>query len=383
MFDWLFDAFAGLITVIYEVVPSYGLTIVLLTLVVMVLTLPLSVKQTRSMLAMQQIQPEIKRLQQKYKGDRQKLNEEMMELYKRHGYNPLSGCLPMLLPMPILIVLYSVINGLTQTIFAGAVVGATFVGANTTGPAEIAKPEIKGGELVRVANSNQEVLDGAKVKGNVVVDGKIVGRISGVRVENGRLVPSKEGEDVVVRNSEDERVGEITGATIRPGGDFEANPKYISKDSALFDDLNKTPGKMESLGIDLAKAANDDHATAADSLPYWGLLGVMVGTMWYQQRQMMSRRKNQKKDKQQAQQQAVMRFMPIMFGFISFGFAAGVVAYWTVSNIFRIFQQWAMYRYDPKVKSMISEIAHEVEELDEEHRKKPKPKPQQKKKKGR
>src|SRR5437762_1427000 len=86
----------------YDLVPSYGLAIILLTVAVRLVMLPLTIKQTRSMQEMQKLQPEVKRLQAKYKGgDRQKMNEEMMKLYKEHKVNPLGGCLPLLLQLPI------------------------------------------------------------------------------------------------------------------------------------------------------------------------------------------------------------------------------------------------------------------------------------------
>ena len=80
----------------------------------MILLTPLTLKGTRSMIAMQQLQPELKKLQAKYKDDRQKLNEEMMAFYKEHNINPVGGCLPLLLQMPVFIVLYRVLHGLTQ-----------------------------------------------------------------------------------------------------------------------------------------------------------------------------------------------------------------------------------------------------------------------------
>ena len=73
--------------------PDYAAAIALLTLSIMVLLTPLTLKSTKSMLEMQRLQPEVKRLQQQHKGDRQKLNEEMMALYKEHKINPLGGCL--------------------------------------------------------------------------------------------------------------------------------------------------------------------------------------------------------------------------------------------------------------------------------------------------
>lgn len=105
-----FELFAIGLTGFYGLIKSYGIAIILLTLAVRVVLLPLSIKQTRSMREMAVIQPEIKRLQQKYKGDRQKLNEEMMKLYKEHGVNPFGGCLPLLMQFPVLIGLFYVIR---------------------------------------------------------------------------------------------------------------------------------------------------------------------------------------------------------------------------------------------------------------------------------
>jgi YidC/Oxa1 family membrane protein insertase len=105
-----FEVFAAVLAWFYSIIPSYGLAIILLTLSVRVLLLPLSIKQTRSMREMQVIQPEIKRIQKKYKGDRQKMNQEVMALYKEHGVNPLGGCAPLLLQMPVFIALFYVIR---------------------------------------------------------------------------------------------------------------------------------------------------------------------------------------------------------------------------------------------------------------------------------
>ncbi len=105
-----FEIFATVLGWFYAVIPSYGLAIILLTLAVRVLLLPLSIKQTRSMREMQVIQPELKRIQKKHKGDRQKMNQEVMALYKEHGVNPLGGCAPLLLQMPVFIALFYVVR---------------------------------------------------------------------------------------------------------------------------------------------------------------------------------------------------------------------------------------------------------------------------------
>ncbi|MDQ3645320.1 MAG: YidC/Oxa1 family membrane protein insertase [Actinomycetota bacterium] len=105
-----FEIFAAVLTGFFALVKSYGFAIILLTVTVRLLLLPLSIKQTRSMREMQVIQPEVKKIQAKHKGDRQKMNEEMMALYKEHGVNPLGGCLPLLMQFPVLIALFYTIK---------------------------------------------------------------------------------------------------------------------------------------------------------------------------------------------------------------------------------------------------------------------------------
>ena len=115
IFKPLYEALAWMIAFFYALIPNYAIAIALLTVAVMVITAPLTVKSTKSTLAMQRLAPELKKLQQKYKGDRTTLNEEMMKLYKEHNINPAGGCLPLLVQLPVFIVLYGVIRGLTNT----------------------------------------------------------------------------------------------------------------------------------------------------------------------------------------------------------------------------------------------------------------------------
>jgi YidC/Oxa1 family membrane protein insertase len=105
-----FEIFATALAAIFGLVRDYGLSIILLTLLVRLILLPLSIKQTRSMREMQRIQPELRKLQQKHKGDRQKFTEAQMALYKEHGVNPFGGCGPLALQFPVLIALYWVIR---------------------------------------------------------------------------------------------------------------------------------------------------------------------------------------------------------------------------------------------------------------------------------
>ena len=109
---WLIKPFAiavmWLLPRMYDVIPNYGLVIILFALLVKIVTMPLSMKSFKSMNAMRELQPKMEELKQKYKKDPQALQRETMKLYKQHGVNPVSGCLPMLPQMPLFFAMFSV-----------------------------------------------------------------------------------------------------------------------------------------------------------------------------------------------------------------------------------------------------------------------------------
>lgn len=249
---------AAVLAFLYTLVPNYGIAIVLLTIAMMILLTPLTIKQTRSMLVMQKLQPEMKKLQEQHKNDRQALNEAVMALYKEHNASPLGGCLPMLLPFPLFIALLKVLEGLSR------------------------------------------------------IDAK-------------------------------------TKASI---------PKYLSANTTMYKNIVKANGKLDAFGMDLAKSAKSAGGGFAHSLPFFVLLLLMVGTQFYQQYQLTSKNPAVKSQPGQAM---MMKLIPLIFGVISLAFPAGVVLYWTVSNIIRIGQQWALYRYDPKVKALVTKDVKEIE----------------------
>jgi YidC/Oxa1 family membrane protein insertase len=237
MFDPFFDAIAGLLAWFYELPVlggSYGMAIILLTLTVMVLVTPLTLKGTRSMMTMQALQPEIKRIQQEYADDRVRMNEELLAFYKENQINPVGGCLPLILQMPVFILLYQVIQGLTRT------------------------------------------------------------------------------ED----------------------GTFD--PKYLDHDSALYQSLDGST-EMVSWGLDLSQSAADAlRDSFVTGLPYIVLIVLVAATSYIQQKQISGRNPNVEMP---AQQKMLLRVMPLFFAFISFNFAAALVVYFFVSNVYRIAQQ--------------------------------------------
>ena len=112
----LFEGPAWLLAKFYDFTHNYILAISMIALVVMLITAPLQLKATKGMLEMQRLQPQLRRLQQEHRGDRQKLNEEMMKLYQEHKVNPLASCFPLLLQFPVFIIMFRVLHGLTDKI---------------------------------------------------------------------------------------------------------------------------------------------------------------------------------------------------------------------------------------------------------------------------
>lgn len=112
LFQSLVDVISGLINYLYNFtismgIPSYALAIIILTVLIKLVLYPLNQKQMVSMKGMQEVQPKVKEIQERYKNkDPQKMQQKIMEVYKENNVNPMSGCLPILVQMPILIALY-------------------------------------------------------------------------------------------------------------------------------------------------------------------------------------------------------------------------------------------------------------------------------------
>ncbi len=110
VWDGIREGMGWVLSFFYGIVPNAGFAIIMLTIVVRLILFPLTAKQAKSMIAMQRAQPEMKKLQAKYKNDKQKLNEELMKFYKENQINPLGGCLPLLAQMPIFFALYQTLR---------------------------------------------------------------------------------------------------------------------------------------------------------------------------------------------------------------------------------------------------------------------------------
>jgi YidC/Oxa1 family membrane protein insertase len=285
VFQWLLDGIGWILAWIYGVVGNFGLSIIILTLLIRIVLLPLGIKQIKSMGAMQAIQPKIKEIQKKYKGNKQKAQEETMKLYKEAGVNPLGGCLPLLLQFPILIAMYAVIR-----------------------PPQLVPATVEGQNVYEVHNSHLPV--DSQLFENVVLhqDLNFLGmNLQCSAAQSGTQAPEKAAN-----------------------GDVKPNTPILSSDgTALPFDATTGDGKIDCGSKPIAK------------MPYYVLLVVMVGTTFYQQRQMQ---RASPPGAASGQQQAILKFMPLMFGIFGYTFPAGLTLYWTVSNLWQIGQQYALLR---------------------------------------
>ena len=113
------QVFGYLLGLIYGIVNDYGVAIIIFTLFTKLLLMPFTIKQMKSSKAMAAIQPKMKEIQEKYKDNKEKQNQMLVELYKEHKYNPMSGCLPLLIQFPIIIGLFTALREPGTYVFVG------------------------------------------------------------------------------------------------------------------------------------------------------------------------------------------------------------------------------------------------------------------------
>ena len=118
LWRWLCYGMVWVLNLFYSLIPNYGVAIILLTILVRILFWPLTHKSTIGMRRMQEIQPLLKEIQKKYKGNSQRLQQETWQLYREHKVNPLSSCLPMLVQIPVFFALFVVLRGAVELRYA-------------------------------------------------------------------------------------------------------------------------------------------------------------------------------------------------------------------------------------------------------------------------
>ncbi len=306
---------------------SYGLAIIALTVIVRLCLWPLGVSQQRSMRAMQILQPKMKLIQERYKNDPQTMQRKMMEFYKEHKFNPMSGCLPLLIQMPIFILLYA---ALISPQFIQEAGNSHFLFIDRLDKTLRGNAGISYDGTFSVSNNDKftvykkvKVIIGDQELDNVKIDSK-----NAIKIQ-GEIVP---GQPMDLKINLD---------------DF--NLKYSQLDkvtSASIDIQNMKTREVETVNFE--RRDNIMAASIPTNVPQgqfhfdvFILILLFAGTMIATQKIMMATNKNVQQDPMQAQMQKMMgTIMPVMiiFMFVIAPIPAGVLLYLVVSNIIQIIQ---------------------------------------------
>ena len=313
-----------------SLVGNYGLAIILLTVVIRLAMWPLNVSQQRSMKMMQNLQPKIKAIQDRYKSDPQKMQQKLMEFYKEHKFNPMGGCLPLLIQLPIFILLYS------------ALMSPQFI--QIAGDTSL-------GFLSRL-DTTLRATAGRSYDGTFGVsqgDTFTLGKTATV------YLPDETLENVKIKDPN--KAVEIQGE-FKPGEnvDFKIDLDHLNLKFAQLDSIEKAEiavtdmSNKEIENITFKKEgsvlAASVPTTVAERTFHWDvfiLIALFALTMFASQKVMMATKKP--KDgaldpTQEAIQKSMGTFMPIMIigTFVIIPIPAGVLLYLVTSNIIQILQ---------------------------------------------
>lgn len=296
-----------IIRLIYMIVKNYGLSIILFTLVIKLIVFPLTFKSQKAMKKQQKIQPVLMELQKKYANDKEKLQREMMKLYKDNNVSMMGGCLPLLIQMPILIGLYRVIQSPITHI----------LGVNPKAPETIAKV------------------------------GEIIQRMS-VEWPNtfskyASYLPDKlaDLQNLLLKN---EQIRLSTWSTLLNGsGDpWSINFNFLGLD------LAEIPSRAFSY---IGQLFNGNFANLSIVLLLLiPALAILTTWLSMKQSQKMSGQTGQEASENPANSMSKTMniMMPIMTGFFSFTLPSGLGIYWIVSNVFQMAQQYFLNSYFDK-----------------------------------
>ncbi len=302
MFDLIITTPLGfIIEKIYELVNNYGWAIIIFTIIIKMVVLPLTIKSQKAMKKQQKIQPVIMELQEKYKNDQEKLQTEMMKIYRENDISMTGGCLPMLIQMPILIGLYQVIQKPLSYLM--------HVDFNA-------------------ADAINKVLDLQK---RIMEAGVNIGNLKSATMEN-------------LANTSQIQLAKWS-ETLNGASD-----PWVINFNFLGMDLSNAP--LIAVQSILHGDFSDMSTVLLILIPI-----VAIASTWFvsKQSQMMSQAKNDKEEKKKQQDdpaaqmnKSMMMMMPIMTGFFTFTLPSGLGIYWIISNVMQIIQQFCLNKYFDK-----------------------------------
>lgn len=311
---------------------SYGMAIIIFTILMRLCLWPINVSQQRSMKNMQSLTPKMKMIQEKYKNNPQVMQQKMMEFYKEHNFNPTAGCLPMLIQIPVFIMLYSAlmspqfiqmagnthflfINRLDSTIKSNAGVSLDNVFSVTK------NAQFQSGKTATVYIGDEKLTDVKIEKPQKAVS------IQG-ELESGKPVELKVSLDSL--NLKFSQLDKVKKAEL-------SVMNIMTKETENVEFTRR--GDILTASVPTVPAQNNMHY---DVMILVALFGI---TIWLSQKVMMATTSTKNQDPQQAAiQKSMGTIMPIMIilTFVFIPIPAGALLYLVTSNIFQIFQTIAI-----------------------------------------
>lgn len=320
---------------------SWGMAIILLTIIVRLALIPLSVSQQRSMKKMQELGPKLKQLQTKYKNDPQKLQQKMMGFYKENNFNPLGGCLPLLLQMPVFILLYSTLVSVAFIQVAGQSsflfihrLDATlqsYAGVGNNGKFNVKEKDkfITGKYQIVVT------IDGKEIENCKIDDYR-----NAIKLKPEKIAPGKDLTFMI----DPSKIKLPDGATATDNVQSAVIP--ILNDGSK--ELEHLKFKYNPKNKELVSTVETQPATGKFNIDVIILLLLFGVTMYGSQKIMTNMSSSAAMDpNQKAMQESMSKMMPfmIMAIFVMVPIPAGVLLYMVVSNIFQVGQTVAINKY--------------------------------------
>ena len=319
MFEWLKIFFGSMLSFFERITGAYALALLLYALVFKIILLPFSIKQQKNQIALAKLTPKIELIKAKYKGRNdqptmQKQQQEIMELQQKEGYNPLSGCLPLLIQLPIIMLLFAVINNPLSYI------------AKPT--AEFKEKDVEMSKII--LDVRNEVYDGDDLdsipKGT---ETEIISQIySYVDDKDGKL------SKIEALNTEDKRIAKIESL----GLDYESIPNF------------------NLAGVNLADKPSDNMWSVLLIIPFLAAASQWV-SMW------LTRKFNGNpmgQQNQDPQTRASMKIMDLMFPgmtlFMAFTFPGMLGIYWTYQALLGLLQSFIIAKAMPLPKFSEEEL---------------------------
>lgn len=299
---------------------NYAISLVLFTIVNKLILLPFSIKQMKSTQIMQEIQPDLQRIQERYKNDKEKLQEEQLKLYQEKGYNPTSGCLPFLIQMPIILALFYVIRMPMSYMLDIPARAASYM----------AIVSIKNGDLPNIKTELEIKDPGTEELDNIYLQD---------------LYKEITKKDFYIEI----KILDIIGRKPELVND---NPYLSDEYKQILNNFDLKLFKIFNLGVkpELSKKIFESPGTY---IPPLIIILIAVATSFLNASQVMPQQQQQKgKDAKQANAGCAGKGMllmgPIMALWIGMSTPCGLSVYWTLNNILSFFQQKIMNKFFKK-----------------------------------